>query len=309
MWRTMMTVTMVMAGAAAHAQAVNEPVAEQISEQKMRVLVQIRPGDFTCKDAHDAGFGQRVPATIRFGPTDGDTGWWRNKITDYDERLTRIGSFTLVIDAPETCADYVGKLPRRNEHLEFTRQVWGQTREWREEARGEVMEIVTMKLASGLELQGRAGWIDWRIPREQWNPAISFENGLLNEFAQVEEKHRVTGRGVGGFRCRQAGGHAEMVYDLGWNEGVNVRELRRLHPSLQDCWDAVTTLTQSLEARGRTWLNLDHEVRRTLWTTFRRLTFTCDTIRVERLETEIEGLKFTGTAFVPLREGAHGCRP
>ncbi|MBX3017272.1 MAG: hypothetical protein KF767_05240 [Bdellovibrionaceae bacterium] len=307
MMATMVTVT----GVAAMAQTKDEgPAAKLISEQKMRVLVQIRPEDFKCKEAHDAGFGRWVPARISFGPTDGDTGWWRNKITDYDERLTRISVFAREIEAPETCADYAARLPRRNEYMEFTRKVWGQAGpHWRDQnARGEVVEVVTMKLSSGLELQGRNLWTDWIIPLEQWNPNVDFDNGLINEFQRHEQKLRVTGQGVGGFSCRAVAGHAEMVYKLHREDDTNVRELRRMHPTLQDCWDAVTTLTQSLEAQGRTWLNLEHDVKRTLWTTFRQLVFTCDTIRAERLELELEGLKFAGTAFISLREGSHECR-
>lgn len=285
------------------------PAAVKISEQKIRELVQIRPKDFKCTEAHDAGFGRWVPAEISFGPTDGDTGWWRNKITDYDERLTRIPSFTRVIEAPETCANYVAKLPRRNEYMEFTRVVWGQSGPGfrGEDARGQMIEVVTMKTTSGIELQGRNVWTDWIIPIEQFNPNVDFENGLINEFQRFDQKLQVTGQGVGGFTCRETSGKAEMVYSLHKEDTTNVRELRRMHASLQDCWDAVTTLTQSLEAQGRTWLSLEHEMKRTLWTTFRKLVFTCDTIRVERLETEIEGLKFAGTAFISMREGAHEC--
>lgn len=298
-------------GAQVMAQQKNEgPAAQMISEQKIRELVQIRPEDFKCVEAHDAGFGRWVPARISFGPTDGDTGWWRNKIADYDERLTRITNFSLEIQAPETCADYTARLPRRNEYMEFTRKVWGQAGpSWRGgDARGEIVEVVTMKLSSGLELQGRNLWTDWIIPLEQWNPKVDFENGLINEFQRHEQKLQITGRGVGGLSCREVAGHAEMVYSLVHDEDTNIREVRRMHATMQDCWDTVTTLTQTLEAQGRTWLNLEHEVKRTLWTTFRKLVFTCDTIRAERLELDIEGLKFAGTAFISMREGSHECK-
>lgn len=295
-------------GLAARAQSPAGPV-EDLSEQSMRVLVQIRPDDFRCEEAHDGGFGQRIPGRIHFGPRDGDTGWWRNKITDYDERLTRIESFSKTLDATETCADYAGKLPRRNEYLEFVRRVTGQGLIWRDHARGQITETVVMKLSSGVELVGKNLWTDWIVPPEQWNPEISFDNGLINEFARFEQSSTVTGFGVGGFSCRTNDGRTEMVYRLGRSENVNVRELRRVYANLNDCWDAVTAITQSLEAQGRTWLNLEHDVHRSLWTTFRRLVFSCDTIRAERLETEIEGVKLVGTAFIPLREGSHECRP
>lgn len=277
----------------------------ELGRQQMRILVQLRPGDINCVEAHQGGFGQHIPGVISLEPMKGDTGWWWNKITDYDQRLTRIRVLSKRLADDETCADYRGELPQSNLDVEFKRTVTGQAVAIDAHRRaGRITETVDMILSPKLTLTGTHRWTDWVVPEGAFDPSRPFDHALLNEFQRFEQKNlRLITDAQNGLECRHLENRVNLVFKAQASDLNNEIQLRRVFADETACTDTLTALSQSLEARGRTWLSTEVTGHRRLWTTTRGDRQDCDTIRVERIETEIEGLKFVGTNFIQTSSG------
>lgn len=284
--------------------------AEDMGSQKIRALVQIEPDDFICVDAHRGDFGQQIPAIIRFRPMEGRTGWWWNKITDYDQRVTRIREFNKILESTETCANYNSQLPRTNKNLDFERSIVGSSRPTMDHRQiGLLTETVNMIISPTLTLTGTFQWLDWSIEVEQFDPSRRFRDSLINEFAQVERDVLIETNPQSELTCVAVENHVDLTFRAGNFDESNPTTLHRAYASKEECMDALTALSQTLATRGRTWNGLIIQAHRTLYTTTRHANITeCDTIRVERLETEVEGLKFVGTNFIPLYTSPERCR-
>lgn len=292
---------------AAGQESISIPVSTpvELGGHQMRLLVQLRPGDITCVEAHQGHFGQHIPGVISLEPMKGDTGWWWNKITDYDQRVTRIKRFSKILPQNENCADYAGELPQSNLYVEFKRVVTGQPVIVLNHKRaGTITETVEMIFSPRLTLVGSNTWTDWVVPEGVFDPKRPFDNSLLNEFQNFEQKDlRLTTDAQNGLECRRIENRVNLVFKARESDLNNEIQLRRVFADEEACTDALTALSQSLEARGRTWLTVDLTGNRRLWTTSRGDQQDCDTVRVERIETEIEGIKFVGTNFIQTSRG------
>ncbi len=307
----MVALTMVMAtNVASASQLSDQTPKEEMGSQKFRVLVQIQPGDFACVDAHEGPFGRHIPARIFFRPMSGNTGWWWNKITDYDQRVTRIQEFQKKLPASETCADYRMELPQSNEYFHFERLITGNSglaQNGRQT--GQLVETVNLIISPKLTLNGEFQWIDWSIPLVDFNPNRRFKDSFINEFAAVQRDLHVKTTAQSGLHCKAIENRINLAFGVDPSDNGNDIILRRVYATQSECMDALTDITQALEARGRSWLGLVLPAKRKLYTTTRNAgTDQCDTVRVERVETEIEGVKFIGTNFIPVSTVFGDCR-
>lgn len=169
---------------------------------------------------------------------------------------------------------------------------------------GRITETVDMILSPKLTLTGTHRWTDWVVPEGAFDPSRPFDHALLNEFQRFEQKNlRLITDAQNGLECRHLENRVNLVFKAQASDLNNEIQLRRVFADETACTDTLTALSQSLEARGRTWLSTEVTGHRRLWTTTRGDRQDFDTIRVERIETEIEGLKFVGTNFIQTSSG------
>jgi hypothetical protein len=279
------------------------PPVSDMGSQTVREFVLIQPGDFVCTEAHQGGFGQHIRGKILFQPLVGDTKWWWSKIEDYDQRITRIRSFMKILDDKETCADYQADLPKSGGSFSFERSAVGfisgstsglQT--------GNIVERVKMTISPHLVLEGENNWIDWSVDAGLVDPQQSFSSSLLNKFEKYQEDVQLTTNLGMGLQCKVIENKPNLIFNADASYKNNAIIFRRIYGTAEECADTLTKLTEALEARGRAWTGMVLKARRTLYTTTRSAHVDeCDTVRVERVETQVEGLKFVGTNFITLR--------
>jgi hypothetical protein len=285
-------------------------LSQKLGSQKFRVLVQIRPEDIHCEDAHEGHFGQQIPGSISFHPMKGDTGFWWNKITDYNQRVTRVTEFQKILRPEEKCSDFFSMIPRTNGYFNVAREVFGRSMEANEKRIGILEEKVDLIFSEQLVLSGSFAWKDWQIPKENFDPKRKFGDSLINEFSRVESQVSLTlNVNREDFNCRWIDNRLNLVIRTQGSTSENSISLRRIYENESACLDALTDLSQAIAARGNTWSGFVVKGKRQLSLATREAILDqCDVLRVERIETEIEGLKFIGRNFITLQSSAQKCR-
>jgi hypothetical protein len=284
--------------------------SEKIGSQKFRILIQIRPEDILCVDAHTGAFGQEIPGVISFHPMKGDTGFWWNKITDYNQRVTRIEVFQKILRPEEKCADFYSIIPRSNGYFHLEREVFGRSIEENKHRIGILEEKVDLIFSEQLVLSGSFQWKDWKIPSQNFDPKRKFRDTLINEFSRVESDVSLTlSLDNKNFNCRWIDNRMNLVIPAQGYIDQNAIHLRRVYADENDCFEALTDLSQAIAAKGNTWQGFLVKGKRMLSFAAREASLDqCDSLRVERIETEIEGLKFIGRNFITLDSSSQRCR-
>lgn len=285
--------------------------SEKIGSQKFRILIQIRPEDILCVDAHKGDFGQHNPGLISFHPMKGVTGFWWNKITDYDQRVTRVEVFQKILRPEEKCADFASIIPRSNGYFHIEREVFGRSIQTSEKRIGILEEKVSLIFSDQLILRGSFQWKDWQIPIQNFDPKRKFWHSLINEFSRVEsEVSLILNLDRTRFNCRWMENRMNLVIPAQASIGQNAIHLRRVYADENKCLEALTDLSQAIEARGISWWPgyIVKAKRKLSLATREAILDQCDSLRVERIETEIEGLKFIGRNFITLDSSSQRCR-
>ncbi len=143
---------------------------EKMGSQKFRVLVQIHPEDIRCVDTHVGDFGQPIPGMISFEPMKGDSGFWWNKIADYDQRANRVVAFVKFLKPEEKCEHFLPFIPRNNRYVNVEREVVGKSLRVFQQRIGILEERVRLIFSDQLTLNGSFEWKDLADSNRKFRP-------------------------------------------------------------------------------------------------------------------------------------------